>query len=1059
MKYENLDAKIEKIAGQNPGRIAICYEDQEISYQALQEKSTAIANSLHRRLKPSQEMNMYVFIILDRSPQLIQAILAVLKCGLVFVPVDPMYPLNRIRLFLETTGAQWVITSIDYYDHLKDLFSHDKKTFNVLLVDGDSTAGNGDFSNIYPVDDGQQNDRLCFEKKYNKYAYIYFTSGSTGIPKGVLGLNRSLAHFIQWEIMEFGIDENFRVSQLTNPSFDPFLRDIFAPLAAGGTCCIPAKETLMDPVQLIRWIDRDKISLIHTVPSLFKMLQYVLLAGEMLRGSDIKKFFDVFKDKIQLVNIYGPTETTLAKLFYPIRASDVNRTIIPVGKPIRDTEVMILNEKKRKCLVGNIGEIYIRTPFSSARYMNADDLNREVFIKNPFSNNSADIIYKTGDLGRLLPCGNVELVGRLDNQVKIRGIRIELKEIEKHLLEHDGINDVIAGVRTTPGGDKYICAYVVPSCGDSPAAADCDGLDASSLRKYLLDRLPEYMVPSYFLPLDRLPLNPNGKVDRDKLSELSLPGTKIEKDYLAPRNQVEKKLQMIWAGILNLEPEQLSVNSSFFNMGGHSLNAMPMISRIHREYNIRLSLRDIFQNITIEKLARLIERGGEDEFTPLAPLEEKEYYTLSWAQKNIIFQQRLTGQGLDTRAPLMVVLEGRLDKKRLQAVFRKLIERHESFRTSFIKINGEYFQEIHRDAAFEMDYYDLVTDGTENENRLKQKEIIEHFVRAFEISRPPLLRVGLLKIKRSTHILLVDMAPVIYDGISWRILTREFSVLYAAEKELTPLKFQYRHYSEWQHREKQKELLKKQEKYWLRVFEDGVPRLNLAGDYENTTSSSPGEGRVTFAIDREKTAALKKLALAENVTPYMVFLAIYNILLSTISGQEDIVVSSPVAGRRYMDSNLIIGRFANNLPLRNRPSGQKTLKEFLQEVKQNTLSAFENQEYRLSFLVETLPGERSVGTFNPFASVRFAFQDISIPTGEIPETEITGLKMTPAEADRRESFYDLNLNGRERDAAFSFTFRYKPALFKASTIHKFVGYFNRLVSMVLECPDEKICMI
>jgi amino acid adenylation domain-containing protein len=598
MEYNHLASYIRKHAANNPTGTAIKYNGTTVTYGELERESNRIADILYKKVaKPSTggpDLPLNVATILNRSPEIIISIIGILKAGAVFVPIDTNIPQKRLEILLSETKAQCVITTSSYYNQFKDLLGKNNR-FTLVLID--------------TIKPDNQTVEPEFELITNKYCYIYFTSGSTGIPKGVLGRHKSLHHYIRWQIDEFNIDGTFRVSQLIPPTFDPYLRDIFVPLMVGGAICIPDYNTLMNPVKLIQWIDEEQINLIHIVPSLFKLisdkitsadqflqLKYVFLAGEMLKGNDIRRFIEIFADRIQLVNQYGPTETTLAKFFYRIKPGDVDKAIIPVGKPITGAEALILDQQGQKCLTGNIGEIYIRTPFISSGYFNKKELNKEVFVKNPFSNNKNDIIYKSGDLGRLLFDGNIELTGRVDNQIKIRGNRVEPGEIENLLLNLDHIKEAVVVDREDQNGEKFLCAYLVMAEANTTP-------DINRLKTMLAARIPHYMVPSYFITLESIPLNPNGKIDRQALKNLTI---KVDTGaaYTAPEDELGKKIAEIWQEVLNLD--KVGINDIFFNVGGTSLNAIRVISKISEILAEEIPIVKFFEYPTIRLFVKYL---------------------------------------------------------------------------------------------------------------------------------------------------------------------------------------------------------------------------------------------------------------------------------------------------------------------------------------------------------------------------------------------------------------------------------------------------------------------
>ncbi len=603
MKSGKLQDIVTYYAHQWPEKTVIEYGNRYVSYLELEESANQIANFFKDQSLEKEN----ILILLDRSPELVKSLLGILKCGGVFVPLDTKYPGNRIRVMAMEVQADWIITETKHLDKLSECLAD--KQMNVLVLDSEMSDPVDEYPNlkIFHLGKETSKDFSDSEMVANKHCYIYFTSGSTGTPKGVWGRHRSLLHFIQWEIKEFNIDESFRVSQFTSPSFDASLRDIFVPLSVGATICIPkSDEIILNPFKLSQWIDQNQISLLHMTPSLFKSLmiavddsncfaslKYILMAGEKLRGNDIKKFIEFFSTRIQLVNLYGATETTLIKFFYRIKESDIHKTNIPVGKPMDRTEAIILDHNLKRCRTESIGEVYIRTPFISSGYYNCREMTREVFIKNPFNDNPQDIIYKTGDLGMILPDGNIELVGRIDHQIKIRGMRVETGEIENKLLDYDEIIEACVLAREEADGELYLCAYIVAN----------ENISVVELRKSLANILPDYMIPTYFVKLDKMPLLTNGKIDFKSLPEPEQ-GVSLKTPYMAPTNEIEEKLVTIWANVLGVD--QVGINNSFFELGGHSLKAAALAGVINKEFNMEISLREIFKRLTIKSLAEYI---------------------------------------------------------------------------------------------------------------------------------------------------------------------------------------------------------------------------------------------------------------------------------------------------------------------------------------------------------------------------------------------------------------------------------------------------------------------
>ncbi|MCP1135853.1 amino acid adenylation domain-containing protein [Paenibacillus polysaccharolyticus] len=608
VKLKNVHETVSYVASNTPDHIAIEWGTRKVTYAELEHQSNLISNFLREKVGKQKNIG----VMLDNSITLVSSILGIFKAGLIYAPMDPSFPEKRLQYMINKVECEWLITDTEWLDKIELIMKDANRKINVLLLDNKEMVRKGyDHINVVIMNSNAEHDQEMTVVEENKNGYIIFTSGSTGNPKAILGRHRSLKHFIDWEIKEFGVDQSFRISLLTSPSFDPFLRDVFVPLCSGATLCIPdSREMIADSSYLLQWLEQNKVHLMHLVPTLFrsltteikdsnrlKDLRYILLAGEMLRGSDVKPFIELFGSRIQLVNMYGPTETTLAKFFYRVQEEDANRITIPVGRPISDTNVMILTSDMQICPEGNIGNIYIRTPYISSGYYKDRDLTASVFMKNPFTDNPQDIIYKTGDVGKMMHGGNLDLIGRADHQVKIRGFRIEPEEIENVLLKHDDIREAIVTAQEEKGGDALLCAYIVAN----------RELTVPELREHLSANLPEYMVPSYFVQLEHIPLTPTGKVDRKSLPRPQAVQN-LGVEYQAPNTEVEQKLVHIWERVLNIK--EIGTNYNFFEIGGNSINSLKIVSEIKKEFQVNISLGELFSNPTISALASSIEMEG-----------------------------------------------------------------------------------------------------------------------------------------------------------------------------------------------------------------------------------------------------------------------------------------------------------------------------------------------------------------------------------------------------------------------------------------------------------------
>ena len=588
-------------------------------------------------------------------------------------------------------------------------------------------------------------------------------------------------------------------------------------------------------------------------------MHIIISGGDELR----KEYVDHFLASGSVYNTYGPTEATICSTYY--RCSPRVPAAIPIGKPIANYNVYILDANDQLQPIGVSGELCIGGPGITRGYLNKPELTAQKF---QFPDKAAlyrsymshmSYIYRTGDLTRWLPDGNIEFLGRMDNQIKIRGYRIELGEIENKLLEHKDIKEAVVVEKTEETGDKYLCGYIISD----------KSLEAAELREYLRQKLPNYMIPWFFVPIDQFPLTPTGKIDRKALPD---PKSAGEKEYVAPRNQVEKSLVQIWSRVLGVETANIGIDTDFFDLGGNSLKAIVMSGKIHKKFNAKVSLTDIFKLQTIRSLAEFIKGAEQDIYASIEPAAKKEYYPLSSAQKRIYIVQQLDPESTGYNMPFTVVWPGEPEKKRLEETFKKLIERHEMLRTSFEIPKDDPMQKVHEydDMEFRIEYYETSEEDA--------RKLLKDFVRPFNLKQAPLMKASLINvntnIKEAHHtVLVVDMHHIISDALSHAILMQDFVSLYEG-RELLPLRIQYKDFSVWQNSERVRETITQQEAFWLKEFEGEPPVLGIDSDYPRPAIQGFEGNTVSFRIGKEDTANIKECAANEVTTIQMVLLAI-----------------------------------------------------------------------------------------------------------------------------------------------------------------------------------------
>ncbi|MCU0288692.1 MAG: condensation domain-containing protein, partial [Acidobacteria bacterium] len=911
-------------------------------------------------------------------------------------------------------------------------------------------------------------------------AYSIFTSGSTGRPKGVLIEHRHVHHLMV--SLKHRIYDNYnelaglKVGLVSPFVFDASVKQIFAALLLGHCLCIIPEQVRTDVEQLFDFYQKNWLDVADGTPAHIGMLteamsekqshpgvRRFLIGGEALTRQVVQNFFNCIPGGIPapvFTNIYGPSECTVDTTAFDITTDNIDGLDnIPIGNPMPNSRVYILDNHGNLVPVGVTGELCIGGSGVGRGYLNSPELTREKFdqdlwdviddqdesgiLRANFQHSALIIqhsnLYCTGDLARWLPAsgGVIEFLGRIDHQVKIRGFRIELEDIEKQLQRYKYIKDAVVIARQDQKEDKYLCAYITWNTAPKES-------DIPELREYLTGELPEYMIPSRFVRLEKLPLTPNGKIDR---RALPAPESEAGATYSPPRDKLEQQLVETWAELLGKEKDKLGIDDNFFEIGGHSLKVTILIARMHKIFNVKLPLTEIFRGPTIRELAARIRKSSDQEdFNAIPSVEKKEYYPLTSAMTRLYFEQQLDPESTAYNISSVSILEGKVDRERFTGAFKEILKRHESLRTSFFLLDGQPVQKIHESETvpFEVTYGHLNISNTS----LQLNEIIAPFLAPFDLPQPPLMRVGLFQTKETEHIFIININHIVADGTSIVITGREFIALYHNEK-LPPLKLQYKDFSEWKYQQVSQghDVMLKQEQFWLQQFSGEIPVLTLPYDYPRPARKSSEGDIIETVVSEAETQRLKSLATSENATLYILGLSLFNVLLMKLSGQEDIVVGSPNAGRMHVDLEPLIGMFVNTLPLRNYPRGNIHFKDFLQEVKERTLGVFANQDYSFDTLVSRLMVQRDPSR-SPLADVFFAVQNMERPVLESP-----GLLMRPYEYGHFNSRFDMCFHVFEEGQELHFMMEYCTRLFKRETVEMFIKNFNEVAGQVLENPQ------
>lgn len=989
---------------------AIMGPERSYTYEELRQYADTVAAYLQRQYLTGA--GTPVGIMMDRSGKMLITMMGILASGAAYIPLDPSFPKERLEYIVEQSGCHLLIADEPYME----VFAG-KPALTIIRAED--------------LHDGamEQTD-LLYKPVSTDLAYIIYTSGSTGQPKGVEISHRSVVNFLTSMRMAPGIAQRDKLLAVTTYSFDISVLEFFLPLVAGATVYIADKGMTSDPEALIQLLEDVKPSIMQATPSLWHMLFVsgwqgdtglkVLCGGEPLDHATGQKILTRCKE---LWNMYGPTETTIWSAVKQIkRPEDVDI----IGTPIGNTRVYILDDWRQPVPVGAVGEIYIGGAGLAKGYRLRDDLTAERFIQSPFE--KGERIYRTGDVGRWLHHGEISFLGRKDNQVKIRGYRVELGEIEKQLLEIEGVSQAVVVARRSDDLRTFLAAFIVSG----------KAVNDSNLRAALGTKLPEYMIPSAFIAVDVMPATPNGKVDRKALGAMELAGVVSTAAYESPANELERDLQALWEKILGIKTPGVSDN--FFSLGGHSLNATQLINDVYQLLGIKLKLRSVFLHPTIRQLAKCLGEQGREGFQPIPTAPAAPSYPLSPNQEGIWMAAQANNGGLAYNMTGIYSVEGPLSVPALEAAIRKVIIRHESLRTGFTEQNGEVKQTI------------LSPDQVSFNISLHHSEVPDLLADAlvqyrFELDRPPLIKVDMINAGENRSTLIFVLHHIVADGWSLNVLLNEITGLYHEYDkgkgiELPQLPVQYKDYTMWLLERLKNGQFEKHQQYWSGQFENADSRPILKADKEARVQTSFNGAMVHFEIENVIVSGLTGLASAHNATLFMALLAGMNALFYRESGEQDICIGTPVAGREHPDLGNQIGLYVNTLALRTSFEKDDNFLQLLQKVRTVVLNGFAYQEYPY------IAGKRS-----PF-DVLIVLQSKDTAVEDIRGFGDAIIKRRPLT--QSVSRFPLVFNFYQRGDALSCEVEYNADLFLPETIEILVARFQQLIGVVIADPGEKL---
>jgi len=970
----SLVAQFEEQAARAPEAVALVCGSQQLSYGELNRRANQLAHHLRRG---GVGPEVPVAICTERSPEWIVGLFGILKAGGAFVPADPAYPSERLRFILEDTGAPVLLTQ----RRLRDVFAAYPGAMLCLDADWPRVAGESTADPPRRI----SGDRL---------AYVIYTSGSTGRPKGVAVARDPLPNLIAWHHRRYRPRPGDRASQMAGPAFDASVLEIWSNLTAGATLCIADQETRTSPAQLRSWLDGASIALCLLVSPMTELL----LAEEWSPGSALRSVMtggDWLYHRpppglgFELVNHYGPTETTVLTTCGRVAPTDQGTGVPDIGRPIPNVRVYLLDRHLRTVPRTVPGELCLGGDCLARGYLHLPAQTAERFVPDPFGGGAGGRLYRSGDLARYRSDGAIEFLGRIDDQVKIRGFRIELGEIEAVLGKHPAVREVAVVVHDAGEPDRprqqRLVAYLV---AEPPP-------DRDELRRLGAERLPEYMIPSALVMLESLPLLPTGKVDRAALSRRVPPALIAGPAGRSPRQPLEEVVAAIWCELLGVE--QIGIGESFFDVGGHSLLATQVASRIRQALGVELALREFFEAPTIAALARRLAAALATDDDPAArlrprPADRHDEPPLSFAQERLWFLDQLEPGMAAYNIPAVVRLSGRLDPEALAASLTEVLRRHESLRTRFVARRGEPVQRIGPPQEVAVPLVDLSRLADDRRRTEARRLSRAEARRPFDLARGPLLRGMVARADGASHLALLTIHHIVSDGWSMRVLVRELGHLYGARvrglpPELPELAIQYADYALWQRERLRGERLERELAYWREHLGTSPEVLDLPTDRPVPKVVNPRGGTVRRLFPAALTKALRARSREAGATLFMMLLAGFQALLHRESGQREVSVGTPIAGRTHAELEDLIGFFVNTLVLRSTLAGDESFGAHLAAVRERCLGAYTHQEVPFERLVAELAPARSL-THTPLFQAMFLLDEGSPEKLEWPELRI-----------------------------------------------------------------------
>ena len=1053
--HQLFEAQVER----TPDKTAVIFQEQELSYRNLD----ARANQLARYLRTlGVQPETLVGIMMERSLDMIVGLLAILKAGGGYLPLAHDYPEERLTVILSDAQVSILLTQ----QHL---------LARLPVNNAETVCMDADWDTI----DQESAEGLDTVTSPENIACLLYTSGSTGTPKGAVLPHRALVSFTESAIALYGFTDADRILQYSSVSFDALIEELFPCLSCGGSIVIRTDDQIWTYVpEFLKKCEELKLTILDLSTAYWHLITSELLlehlqVPESLRlviiGGDraIPEKAEIWRkhvgDSVTLMNTYGPTETTVVVSAYelPASAQEAEVSILPIGRPLRNVQLYVLDRELQPVPVGVAGELHVGGEQLARGYLNRPDLTEEKFIPNPFSDDPNARLYKTGDLVRYLPDGNVEFLGRVDQQVKVRGFRIEPGEVEAVLSSAPGIRETAVIAREDIPGEKRLVAYVVPVQEETAGTLVADS------RSFLQEKLPNYMIPEVFVILESLPRTATGKLHRRALPAPDKSRAELADAFVAPRSPIEQSLAAIWQDVLNVE--RVGIHDNFFELGGNSLLVTRLMSRVRDAFQAELPLATIFEVATIKDFAEFIEgylaetprseRSEQRENFRIPPVSREEKIPLSFEQERLWFLAQMPGMEAAHNMSAVLRLSGPLQVDALERSFSEILCRHEVFRTSFSLQDGQAVQVLRPPEAVSLTMQDLQQLSSSDQAAEVQRLVSEEAETPFNFQEDRFLRLSLLRLTPQEHILCLTTHHIIFDGWSISLFNDELMTCYNAFREgntpvLPELTVQYADYAYWQRGWLQKETLAPELSYWKEHLSGAPQLLELPGDRERPESRTFAGASYDIALPGSLFGPLQQLSAHEHVTLFMTLMAAFSTLVSRSSRQNDFLIGSPVSGRISPELESLIGFFAYPVILRADMSGDPTFRDIMKRTREETLRMNAHQHLPFAKMIEVMQPERSP-RYHPLIQVMFDVQEQ--PLSDPDDLELQGLTVSPVDKTSQElTEFDLFMSLYPSEEGISGVVRYSTELFEAGTIAALLASYQNILEQAVRFPDRRL---